>query len=120
MPVDIEGDLDAGMAHLIADVLGALSLRDQHGREKMPEVVEANPVEAGLLEDGRKDPCVEVIGIDHGSAGTAEKPNLADLPLHPAAFRRLPALNPRARRAGRIFAIWADQFPRATFERRRH
>ena len=35
MAVGIEGDLNAGVAQLIADVLRAFPLRDQHGREEM-------------------------------------------------------------------------------------
>jgi hypothetical protein len=53
MPVGVEGDLDTGVAHRVADVLGTLSLRNEHRREEVPKVVEAN-VEAGVLEDGSK------------------------------------------------------------------
>jgi hypothetical protein len=35
MTGDIEGDLNAGVAQLLADVLRTFPLRDQHGREEM-------------------------------------------------------------------------------------
>ena len=51
MSVGVEGDLDTGVAHLVADVFRALPLGDQHRREEVPEVMKPDTGKPGARRD---------------------------------------------------------------------
>ena len=59
MAVDVEGDLNAGVSHLVADVFRALALGDQHRREEVPEVMKTDTGETGFCGNSAED---ELIG----------------------------------------------------------
>ena len=42
MAVDIDGDIDGAVAHLVLDVGEALAVLEKQGRERMAQVVETN------------------------------------------------------------------------------
>ena len=69
MAVGVEGDLNAGMPHLITDVLCAFALRDEHRSEEVPEIVESDAREPSACDDRSVYRSIEVIGIEKGAEG---------------------------------------------------
>ena len=63
MPVGIEGNLDTGMAHLIANVGGGFTLSDQLAREEVSQVAKACARHAGFFCDRLPNLCVEFVRI---------------------------------------------------------
>ena len=55
MPVRIEGNVDAGVPHLISNVGGRLAVGDQLAREKVAEVVKPCSRQLGPLNDRPPD-----------------------------------------------------------------
>src|ERR1700692_3828121 len=61
MSVGIEGNLDAGVAHLVANVAGGFALGNQLAGEEVSQVMKARACHAGLFRDGLPNLCVELI-----------------------------------------------------------
>jgi len=59
MTVRVEGHLDAGVAHLVANVGGGFSLGNQLAGEEVSQVMKASAYDTGLLSDGLPNLCVE-------------------------------------------------------------
>ena len=55
MPVRVDGDLDRRVPELLLHVDDRFALLQQQRRERVPQVVDANLAEIGLLEDPRED-----------------------------------------------------------------
>ena len=60
------------MAHLIADVLRALPLGDEHGREEVPQIMEPDVREAGASGYSTEDELVKVVRVYAFAARSGE------------------------------------------------
>src|SRR6266481_663753 len=63
MPVGIEGNLDAGVAHLVANIGGGFALSDQLAREDVSQVMKARACHASLFCDRIPNLCVEFVRV---------------------------------------------------------
>jgi hypothetical protein len=63
MPVRVEGDLDAGVAHLIANVGGGFALGDQLAGEEVSQVMVACACHTGFFRDRLPNLEVEFVRI---------------------------------------------------------
>jgi hypothetical protein len=61
MAVLVERELNAGMPHLIADVLWVFALRDEHRSKEVSEIMESDAIEPGSGDDRSVYRGVEVI-----------------------------------------------------------
>jgi len=50
MPIDIHGDLDRTMAHLVFHIHGTFAVLEQQGGERMAEIMEADLTDASALQ----------------------------------------------------------------------
>ena len=63
MSVGIEGNLEAGVAHLVANVGGGFALGNQLAGEEVSQVMKASACHTGLFSDGLPNLCVELIRV---------------------------------------------------------
>jgi hypothetical protein len=54
MPIEIHGDLDGTMAHLVFHIHGTLAVLEQEGGERMAEIMEAYLPDAGTLQQSEE------------------------------------------------------------------
>ncbi len=54
MPIDIDGDLDRTMAHLLFHIHGILAVLEQEGGKRMTKIMEAHLPYAGALQQPEK------------------------------------------------------------------
>jgi hypothetical protein len=86
VPVGVEGDLDTGVAHLIADVLRPLSVRDEHGPEEVAGIMKSDTRRSSVRGDSTEDEFIEVVGVHPLSAYTlfcGHRHNTSYLPTQP-------------------------------------
>ena len=82
MPIDPEGDLDAGVPESFAHGFGVEPRLEPEGRRGMPEIVEAHLREARALEGRVERAPEQVRGVLMGAAGRGkeQRPAIAACP----------------------------------------
>jgi hypothetical protein len=72
VPVSIEGNVYAGMPHLIPNRCGRLAVGDQLAREEVAEVVKPCSIQISLIDDGPPDVRFKPVWIDESVAVSRE------------------------------------------------
>jgi hypothetical protein len=68
MSVGIEGNFDAGVPHLVANVGGSFALGNQLAGEEVSQVMKASPCHTSLFCNGLPNLCVELVRINETCA----------------------------------------------------
>ena len=64
MAVGIEGDVNAGVSHLVSNICCRFPIRDQRTREEVAELVESRSDHSGGFHNRSSDVCLEIIWVD--------------------------------------------------------
>ena len=72
MTIDIHRGLNGGMAHLLFDVMQGFALLEKQGSESVPDVVETDVRQIGLLEIFIELTPTVAVHIDRASVGFGE------------------------------------------------
>ncbi len=74
MSVQVYGDLDRGMPHLLIDINRTLALLEQERGKGMAKVMEANLTQASGLEQAIKHAVAQIVGVEQAAGFATEHP----------------------------------------------